>query len=197
MTFTFQPQFIKQDSAVPLRMMVGGWAVGVAAIVVVGPVTNQVTATLGITLLAGGLIILTLRGDRTSRMILGASAGAAAAWLGYHFAFPDRLIAARDDPLELIDRDHLAAVAVGLSVLSIGLGGLLEALRAQAAPGRSPLAIRALLVAIGMAIAAAACSALEVSVGISILVTLVTAVCLIVLTWLKRERPTADFVPRP
>lgn len=197
MTFTFQPQFIKQDSAVPLRMIVGGWAIGAFAIVVVGPVRNPVIALMGITLIAGGLLVLTLRANRVWRMVLGASAGAVATWLGYHFAFPDRLLAARDDPFELLDREHLAAIAVGLSVLSIGLGGLLESVRAQSSPGTSPMAVRALLVAIGMFIAGAGCAALNVSTGISILVTLASAAGLVTLTWLRRERPSTDFVPRP
>lgn len=197
MTLTFQPQFIKQDSAVPLRMMVGGWAIGAAAIVVVGPVSNRLAAIVGLTLLAGGLIFLTLTGTRTWRMILGASAGAFAAWLGYHFAFPDRLIPARDDPLEFLDREHIAAVAIGLSVLSIGLGGMLEALRAQAAPGFSPWPARAALLCIGVAIAWAICSILDVSTPVRLIVALATAVGLAALTWLRRERPDDHFVPRP
>ena len=197
MTFTFQPQFIKQDSAVPLRMMVGGWAVGVAAIIWVGPVANRFAALVGITLTAGALILLTLTGSRVWRMILGAGAGAFATWLGYHFACPDRLILARDDPLEYLDREHLAAVAVGLSMLSIGLGGLLESLRAQAAPGSSPIPVRVLLVGIGVGIALAGCSAFGVSTGISIIVAVAAAVGLVVLTWVRRERPNSDFVPQP
>lgn len=197
MTFTFQPQFIKQDSAVPLRMMVGGWAVGVAAIVAVGPVTDRLSAVAGITLTAGALILLTLTGPRSLRMVLCAGAGAFATWLGYRFAFPDRLVPARDDPLEYLDREHLAAVALGLSMLSIGLGGLLESLRAQAAPGSSPMPVRVLLVGIGVAIALAGCAAFDVSTAISALVALAAAVGLIALTWLRRERPNSHFVPRP
>jgi len=197
MTLTFQPQFIKQDSAVPLRMMVGGWAIGVAAIVVAGPVTNRFIAVVGITLLAGGLVAMTLIASRTWRMVLGASAGAFAAWLGYRFAFPDRILVAKDDPLDLLDRDHIAAIATGLSVLAIGIGGLLEALRAQAAPGSSPTPVRVLLVLIGMGIAAAACLTLEVSGAITALVAVATGIGLVALTWLRRERPTSDFIPRP
>lgn len=197
MTFTFQPQFIKQDSAVPLRMMVGGWAIAAAAIVVVGPVTNRFLALAGVTLLTGGLIALTLTGTRMWRMLLGASAGALAAWLGYQFAFPDRILPARDEPMDLVDREHLAAVAVGLSMLSIGLGGMLEALRAQAGPGSSPWPVRVLLAIIGMTITWAVCSILEVSTGVSIVVTLATAAGLATLTWLRRERPDSHFVPRP
>jgi hypothetical protein len=197
MTFSFQPQLIKQDSAVPLRMMAGGWLVGTAAIIFVGSVANRAVAVMGLTLIAGGLIALTLTGPRTWRMVLGASAGALAAWLGYRFAFPDRLIPARDDPGELLDAEHFAAVAIGLSVLSIGIGGLLEAVRAQASPGTSHVAVRALLVAIGMFIAGAICSAIGVSTQISILVTLATAAGLIAMAWLRRERPTSDFTPRP
>lgn len=197
MTITFQPQFIKQDSAVPLRMMVGGWAVSVAAIVVVGPVANRVIAFMGVTLLAGGLIALTLTGTRTWRMVLGAAAGGFAAWLGYQFAFPDRILAAQDDPLELIDRNYLAAIALGLSTLAIGLGGLLEAVRAQASPGSSPWPVRVVLLLLGMVIAAAACSALNVSFGVTVLVIVATTIGLIALTWLRRERPSSHFVPRP
>jgi hypothetical protein len=197
MTLTFQPQFIKQDSAVPLRMMVGGWAIGIAAIVVVGPVSNRLIAVIGITLLAGGLIMLTLKASRTWRMVLGSSVGAFAAWLGYRFAFPDRILAARDDPLDLLDRDYIAAIAIGLSVLAIGLGGLLEALRAQAAPGSSPMLVRVLLVLIGMGVAAGVCLTFEVSGAITALVAVATGIGLVVLTWLRRERPTTDFIPRP
>lgn len=196
MTFSFEPQLIKQDSAVPLRMMVGGWVVGVAAVLFVGPVANTLIALMGFTLVAGGLVALTLIAPRTWRMVLGAAAGAIAAWLGYRFAFPDRLIPAKDDPFELLDRDHLAAVAVGLSTMSIGIGGLLESIRAQAAPGTSHIAVRVLLVAIGMVIAGAICSILGISSGISIVVTLATAAGLIAMAWLRRERPNSAFVPR-
>lgn len=197
MTLTFQPQFIKQDSAVPLRMMVGGWAIAAAAIVVVGPVANRAIALMGLTLLAGGLIAMTLLSPRMWRMLLGASAGAVAAWLGYRFAFPDRLLPARDEPRDLLDREHLAAVAIGLSVLSIGLGGMLEAVRAQAAPGSSPWPVRVLLLAIGMGISWTICSIVDVSSGVKIIVVLATAAGLAALTWLRRERPIDHFTPRP
>lgn len=197
MTLTFQPQFIKQDSAVPLRMMVGGWIVAVVAIVSVGPVTNRVIGFVGITLLAGGLIALSLTGTRSWRMLLGASAGALAAWLGYRFAFPNRIVPAIDDPSEVLDREHLAAIALGLSLMAIGLGGMLEAVRAQAAPGRSPWPIRGLLIVLGMVIATACCSIFEVSTAVTALVVIATAVGLAVLTWIRRERPATDFIPHP
>ncbi len=197
MTITFQPQFIKQDSAVPLRMMVGGWAVAVASIVTVGPVTNRIIAFIGVTLLTGGLITLTLTGTRTWRMVLGAAAGGFAAWLGYKFAFPDRIIPAADDPLEWIEREILAAIALGLSMLVIGFGGMLEAVRAQASAGSSPWPVRVVLLLIGGFIAAAACRAFEVSTGVTVLVLIATTIGLIALTWLRRERPTSHFVPRP
>lgn len=197
MTITFQPQFIKQDSAVPLRMMVGGWAVAVASIVTVGPVANRVIAFMGVTLLTGGLIAMTLTGTRTWRMVLGSAAGGFAAWLGYKFAFPDRILAATDDPLELIDKNYLAAIALGLSMLAIGFGGMLEAIRAQASAGSSPWPVRVVLLLIGMFIAAAACRALEVSAGVTVLVLIATTIGLIAMTWLRRERPTSHFVPRP
>lgn len=197
MTITFQPQFIKQDSAVPLRMIVGGWAVAVAAIVAVGPVANRVIAFMGVTLLAGGLIALSLTATRSWRMLLGASAGALAAWLGYQFAFPDRIIPAVDDPFDVLDREHLAAMAVGLAVISIGLGGVLEAVRAQAAPGTSPWPIRALLLVLGMAIAVAVCSIFSITTAITALVSIASGIGLAVLTWLRQERPATDFVPHP
>jgi len=197
MTITFQPQFIKQDSAVPLRMMVGGWAIAVAAIISVGPVANRFFAFVGVTLLAGGLIALTLTGTRTWRMVLGSSAGGLAAWLGYKFAFPDRLIPAKDDPIDLIDRNHLAAIALGLAMLAIGLGGMLEAVRAQGSAGSSPWPVRVVLLLVGIFIAAAACAAFEVSAGVTVLVLVATTIGLIALTWLRRERPSSHFVPRP
>lgn len=176
--------------------MVGGWLVGVTAVVTVGPVANTLIALMGLTLVAGGLVALTLIGPRTWRMVLGATTGAIAAWLGYKFAFPDRLIPAKDDPFELLDGDHLAAVAIGLAVMSIGLGGLLESIRAQASPGTSHIAVRGALVAIGMFIAGAACATLGVSRGISIVVTVAAAAGLIAMAWLRRERPSSAFTPR-
>ncbi|MFT7476496.1 MAG: hypothetical protein ACI81L_003451 [Verrucomicrobiales bacterium] len=197
MTFSFQPHLIKQDSAVPLRMMAGGLIVGVAAVVSVGPVTNRATALIGLTLVAGGLIVLTLTGPRTWRMVFGAAAGAVASWLGYRFAFPDRIVPARDDPFELLHREHIAAIGLGLSVLSIGLGGLLESVRAQAAPGTSHIAVRALLVMIGMAIVGTLCVEFGVSRGVSAVATVAVGLGLTAMAWLRRERPTSDFVPRP
>lgn len=197
MTITFQPQFIKQDSAVPLRMIVGGWAIAVAAIIAVGPVANRVIAFMGVTLLAGGLIALSLTATRSWRMLLGASAGALAAWFGYKFAFPDRIIPAADDPLDVLDREHLAAIAIGLSVISIGLGGVLEAVRAQAAPGTSPWPIRVLLLVLGMAITMALCSIFSIATAITVLLTIASGIGLAALTWLRRERPATDYVPHP
>jgi len=196
MSFSFQPQLIKHDSAVPLRMMAGGWVVGVIAVLLVGPVANTLIALMGLTLVAGGLVALNLRGPRSWRMVLGAATGAVAMWLGYRFAFTERLLAGRDDPLDLVNREHLAAVAVGLSVLSIGVGGLLESVRAQAAPGTSPWPVRVLLIVIGMFIAGGSCAVLGVSGNISILVTIATGVGLAAMAWLRNERPTSDFVPR-
>ncbi len=178
-------------------MMVGGWLVGVAAVLVVGPVANTIIALMGFTLLAGGLVALTLRGQRMWRMVLGATTGAIATWLGYRFAFSERLIPGRDDPFELVSTDHLAAIVVGLSVFFIGLGGLLESVRAQASPGTSPLPVRIFLIVVGMVIAGGACAAVGVSTGISALVTLAAAAGLGAMAWFRNERPTSDFVPRP
>lgn len=197
MTFSFEPQLIKQDSAIPLRMMVGGWIVGVIAILVVGPVANTVIALMGLTLLAGGLVALALKGSRMWRMLLCASTGAVATFLGYRFALAERLIPAIDDPLELLDSDHIAAVAVGLGVLSIGLGGVLEAIRAQSAPGTSPVFVRIALIIVGMVIAGGLCAAAGVSTNITILVTLATAASLGAMAWFRHERPASDFIPQP
>jgi len=197
MSFSFQPQLIKQDSAVPLRMMVGGWVVGVIAVLIVGPVANTLIALMGFTLVAGGLVALNLRGPRMWRMVLGAITGAIASWMGYRFAFTERLLPSRDEPLDLLDREHIAAVAVGLSMLAIGVGGLLESVRAQAAPGTSPIAVRLLLILIGMVIAGGTCAVVGVSSNISILVTMAAAAGLAAMAWLRTERPTTDFVPRP
>ncbi len=197
MSFSFEPQLIKQDSAVPLRMMVGGWVVGVAAVLFVGPVANTLIALMGLTLVAGGLVALSLRGERTWRMLLGATTGAVAAWIGFHFAISERLLPGRNDPFELLSTDHFAAVALGLGVLSIGLGGILESIRAQAAPGTSPVVVRLLLIVIGMFIAGGACAALGVATNISVVVTLATAAGLAAMAWFRRERPTTDFVPQP
>lgn len=196
MTFSFEPQLIKQDSAVPLRMIVGGWVVGAAAVLLVGPVANSLIALMGFTLVAGGLVALTLVAPRAWRMVLGAATGAVAAWLGYQFAFTDRIIPAADDPLDVFDRDHIAAIGVGLAAMAIGIGGLLESIRAQAGPGKSPIPVRILLVVIGMIIAAATCATLGVSNGISVVVTLATAAGLIAMAWLRNERPTSAFRPQ-
>ena len=196
MNFTFQPQLIKQDSAVPLRMMVGGWVVGVASILLVGTVSNRIIALMGMTLVAGGLVGLSLRGPRTWRMLLGSIAGAIAAWQGFRFAITERLVPGRDDPLELIGTDQLAATALGLAVLSIGVGGLLEAIRAQAAPGTSPPVVRIVLVLLGMVIAWGACVTLGIAGSIAILVAIATGAGLSAMAWLRNERPSTDFLPR-
>jgi len=130
-------------------------------------------------------------------MVFGAATGAVAAWLGYRFAFPDRIVPARDDPFEVLDREHIAAIGLGLSILSIGLGGLLESIRAQAAPGTSHLAVRILLVIIGMVIAGTLCAEFGVSGGVSAVATVAAGLGLSAMAWLRRERPTSDFVPRP
>lgn len=196
MTVVFQPQFIKRDSAVPLRMIAGGWVVGLGSILFFGTVANTVIALMGITLLAGGLMGVSLHKNRTWRMVLGATAGGVALWLGYRFAVVDRILPARSDPTSLIDIDLLASIALGLAVLSIGAGGLLEAVRAQSNPGSSPLVLRVYLIVLGMVIVGVLCAEAGVSNLISILAVFATGVGLSALAWLRRERPAAHFEPR-
>jgi len=197
MSFSFEPNLIKRDSVVPIRMMVGGWVLGVAAVLMVGPVANTPIALMGLTLLAGGLVAISLRGDRMWRMLLGTSTGAIAAWIGFRFAVTERLLPARNSPFDLIDMDLLAAVTVGLSVFSIGLGGVLEAVRAQTMPGSSPTIVRIALICIGMAMTFALTRAAGVSTSIALLATMAAAAGLAAMAWLRNERPAADFVPQP
>jgi hypothetical protein len=198
MTFTFQPQFIKQDSPVPLRMMVVGWIIGVAALLFEDPVESRVGALIGLTLLGFGLIFITLFSARMWRMLIGSGAGAVAAWLGYRFGIDQRLIPIlEDEPLDVFDRAVLAPIALGASVLAIGLGGLLEALRAQSEPGHSPIAVRIALILIGAFTAAAVCSLAGVSQMLTIAVVAATALLMAALAWLRRERPVRDFQPSP
>lgn len=197
MTFSFEPQLIKQDSAVPFRMIAGGWIAGSALILLVGPVANRLIAFMGISLIAGGLMALHLRGTRMWRMVLGASTGAFAAWLGFRFAFSDRLLPATSDPLELADTDLLFAIALGLSVLSIGVGGVLEAVRAQASPGSSPVPVKIFLIVVGLFITAAIASGAGVSMGITLLLAVAAAAGLSAMAFLRRERPASDFIPQP
>ena len=86
---------------------------------------------------------------------------------------------------------------MGLGALSIGVGGLLEAMRAQNEPGESPVVVRIALIAIGMFIAGAICAWAGVSAGISVVVTLATGCALAAMAWLRSERPLADFRPSP
>ena len=163
MNFSFEPQIINKDSAVPLRMITGGWIAGVIIIFAMGPVANRLIAIMGLSLLSGGLIALALHADRMWRMILGATAGSITAWLGFRFAFSDRLIPAVSDPIELANTDRLGAIALGLLVFGIGLGGVLEAVRAQASPGSSPLPVKVYLIFVGLLITVAIANVLGVS----------------------------------
>ena len=180
-------------------MMFAGWLVAIFCVLTVGAVANRALAFMGFTLLAGGLLAATLHSTRMWRMLIGATAGAAASWLGYRFAIEDRLLPAvrGDDPLDILTRDYLGAVGVGLGALSIGVGGLLEAMRAQNEPGESPVVVRIALIAIGMFIAGAICAWAGVSAGISVVVTLATGCALAAMAWLRSERPLADFQPSP
>ncbi|MBT8208820.1 MAG: hypothetical protein HKN94_05395 [Acidimicrobiales bacterium] len=198
MSITFQPQFIRQDSSVPLRSMALGWMLGIIGVLAEAPVPSRFWVGVGITLLAGGLLAMTLSTTRSVRMMIGAAAGGAAAWFGYRFAVVDRLQPwIDDDTFGILERDHLSTLAIGFSIFVIGLGGMLEAVRAQSEPGRSPLPIRIVLLAIGAAIAAAACSLFEVSSGITMLVMLAVVLALGTLTWLRQERAPSDFQPTP
>ena len=198
MTFTFQPQFIKRDSPIPLRMMVIGWIIGVASLVLEDPVSSRIGALVGITLLGVGLIYVTLFTGRAWRMLIGSGAGAVAAWLGYRFGIDEHLIPVlEDDPLDVFDRVVLAPIALGTAVLTIGLGGLLEALRAQSEPGHSPLPVRIALIVIGGFIAAAVCSLAGVSDALTVAVVGATVLLMAALAWLRRERPLTDFQPSP
>ncbi len=198
MSVAFQPHIIRRDSNVPLRMMTIGWIVGIVVILVVGPVDGRVRALAGFTLLAGGLIAATLYSTRTWRMVIGLAGGAAAVWLGYRFAVEDRLRPGlENDPFDLLDRRHVAAILVGSAVLTIGLGGVLEAVRAQSEPGRSPLPIRVLLIALVTAVVAVLLDAVGADTLVVVLFTLATVISLATLTWLRRERPDFDFHPSP
>lgn len=170
--------------------------VGILTILGFGPVSNTLIALMGVTLLAGGLFAVGLNKDRTSRMVLGATAGALGLWLGYRFAFADRLFLIRDAPRSFLEVDFLASVVLGLAVTSIGAGGLLEAVRAQAAPGRSPVPVRIYLVIVGMFIAGVLCTEAGVSNVISTLAIFASGVGLGSLAWLRRERPASDFTPQ-
>lgn len=196
MSFSFEPQIIKQDSAVPFRMMAGGWLVGAAVIFFVGPVENTAIALMGITLIAGGMIGLVLKGERLYRMVLGATTGAFTTWMGFRFAFSDRLIPVASEPLELTDRDLLAAIVLGLSVFIIGIGGVLEAIRAQQDPGSSPLPVKVFLIVVGLVITAAIATTAGVSQVITLVLSVAVAVGLSAMAFLRRERPVSDFLPR-
>ena len=178
-------------------MIAGGWIVAILSILAFGTVKNVVIALMGITLLAGGLFAVSLNKDRTWRMVLGATAGAVAFWLGYRFAFADRLFPVRTVPRELLEVELIGSIILGLAVTSIGAGGLLEAVRAQAAPGRSPVAVRIYLVLVGMFIAGVLCTEAGVSNSIAIVAVFATGVGLGTLAWLRRERPESHFSPQP
>ncbi len=197
MTFSFQPQIIKTDSAVPFRMIAGGWASAVFGVIVDGPVRNPLIALMGLTLVAGGLIAVSTWGNRMWTMLIGAAGGGATSWFGYQYALHDRIFPARDDPTTLLDRPHLAALAVGLGVLSIGIGGMLEAVRAQTKPGTSPFAIRLVLIGVGMAITGSICALAGVAPLPSIVSMLATASILAAMSWLRRERPASAYIPTP
>jgi len=198
MPLSFQPNLIRRDSSVPIRLIAGGTALGCVATIAEGPVQSRLIAVMAFVLLGGGLIAVTLVGSRNERMLVGAAGGAIAAFLGYRFAIDDRLIPAIDEGTDtLLDRDLISAILVGASVLAIGVGGLLEALRAQSEPGQAPVPVRVLLVGVGVAIAAAACSLAGVSTGISILLMIASGAALVAIGWLRAERPPDDFQPAP
>ena len=177
-------------------MIAGGWIVAILSILAFGTVNNVVIALMGITLLAGGLFAVGLNKNRTWRMVLGATAGAVAFWIGYRFAFADRLFQVRSSPRSFLETEFLASVALGLAVISIGAGGLLEAVRAQAAPGRSPLPVRIYLILIGMFIAGFLCTEAGVANVVSIIAIFATGVGLGALAWLRRQRPDSHFTPQ-
>lgn len=177
-------------------MMAGGWLVGAAAIFFVGPVENVAIALMGISLIAGGMIGMVLKAERMYRMVIGASAGAFTAWLGFRFAFTERLLPVVSEPRDLADQDLLVAIALGLAVMFIGIGGVLEAVRAQRDPGTSPLAVRVFLILVGLFITAAIASAAGVSPAVTALLAVSVAVGLTAMAFLRRERPLSDFLPQ-
>lgn len=198
MSVAFQPHIIRRDSNVPLRTMTIGWIIGIVVVLIVGPVDGRFQALAGFTFLAGGLIAATLYSTRTWRMLIGLTAGTAAIWLGYGFAVTDRLRPGlENEPLDLLDRDHVSAILVGGAVLAIGIGGILEAIRAQSEPGRSPTLIRVLLIVITTTIVAVLLSTVGADTLVAVLFTIATAITLVTLTWIRRDRPDYDFHPSP
>ena len=198
MSVAFQPHIIRRDSNVPLRMMTIGWIVGVVVVIIVGPVDGRLRALMGLTFLAGGLIAATLYSSRPLRMLFGLTAGAAAVWLGYRFAIDDRLRPGLEgEPLDLLDRDHVAAILMGLAVATIGLGGILEAVRAQSEPGRSPTPIRVLLIVITTVIVALLLGTAGADTLVVVLFTPTTAVAPATLPRVPPGRPAFDFHPSP
>ena len=176
--------------------MAGGWVIGAAVIFFVGPVENRAIALMGISLIGGGLIGLVLRAERMYRMVIGASAGAFTTWLGFRFAFTERLLPVASEPRDLADQDLLVAIVLGLSVMFIGIGGVLEAIRAQRDPGTSPLAVRVFLILVGLFITAAIATAAGVSQTVTLVLALAVAAGLAAMAFLRRERPLTDFVPQ-
>ena len=109
----------------------------------------------------------------------------------------ERLLPILDSPLDLADRELLGAIGLGLCVLTIGAGGVLDAVRAQAAPGSSPIQVRVYLIVVGLVITAAIATTAGVSQGITFLLAIATAVGLAAMAFLRNERPASDFVPQP
>lgn len=198
MSVAFQPHIIRRDSNVPLRMMTIGWIIGAVVVIAVGPVDGRFRALAGLTLLTGGLIGATLYSSRTWRMVFGLTAGTVALWLGYRFAIEERLRPGlENEPLDLLDREHVAAILMGLAVGAIGTGGILEAIRAQSEPGHSPLPIRVLLIVVTTVIVAVFLNTIGADGLVVALFTAATAVSLATLAWIRRERPEFDFHPSP
>ncbi|MGI9608338.1 MAG: hypothetical protein ACR2P0_19570 [Acidimicrobiales bacterium] len=198
MTNTLQPQFIKQDSAVPIRLIAGGWVVSTAAAILENPIENSRLAILALAFVGGGFIALSLFGSRMWRMLIGSAAGGVAAWQGWLFGVDERLIPLlEDDPIDMLDRFTVASISFGLGILAIGLGAMLEALRAQSEPGRSPLIARIALIIIGVGVAAAVCSLADVSGGPMVAVLAAVAALFAALAWFRRELPESDFHPSP
>ena len=177
--------------------MVFGWISAVFIIIFVGPVANRLIALMGITLAAGGLIGLSVASTRMYRMALGASTGAFLTWLGFRFALSERLLPAISDPLELANRDRIGAIALGLAVMAIGSGGVLEAVRAQRFPGSSPVPVKVFLIVVGVVITFAMARAAGVSGVITLLLSLAAGTGLAAMGFLRQPRPSTDFVPQP
>lgn len=120
---------IDPESNVPIRMIVFGSFASIV-LAILGALGNPIVPTIGYVAVGTAMTFLIIDGASQLRIWVGLAAGLALGIFGWRFTISQRVWPALSDVESLADGDVLLAICIGFATLAVGLGCLLESLRA-------------------------------------------------------------------